>query len=101
MATRRIQVPISDETRAALQSLADVQKCSLAAVCSEMLQQVSPVAVDMANALKMAQEAPAKALRMMSESLDQQMAEVDQYRHQHRLKLGESPKATRRKRKAG
>ncbi len=93
----RIYVPVSEDARAAMQMLADVRKSSLAAICGEMLEICAPIAVDMANALKMAQEAPAKALRMMNESLDVQLASVDQYR----LEL--SPKATgsKKKRKTG
>lgn len=91
MAHTRVHVPIDNEARAALQTLADVRRCSLAAICGEMLEQVAPVALDMANALKTAQTAPAKAMRLMNDALDQQLAQADQ------LKLDMTPKATRKK----
>lgn len=98
MSKTRVYVPMSDEAKEAMQLLADVRRSSLAAICGEMIETCAPIAVDMANALKMAQEAPAKALRMMNESLDAQLASVDQYR----LEL--SPEATgssKKKRKTG
>lgn len=97
MSKSRVYVPMSDEAKEAMQLLADVRKSSLAAICGEMIETCAPIALDMANALKMAQEAPAKALRMMNESLDAQLAAVDQY------KLELSPKATgmKKKRKTG
>lgn len=97
MSKSRVYVPMSDEAKEAMQLLADVRKSSLAAICGEMIETCAPVALDMANALKMAQESPAKALRMMSESLDAQLASADQY------KLDMSPKATgsKKKRKTG
>lgn len=95
MTRTRIHVPLTDDARASLQQLADVRRSSLAAICSEMLEQVAPVAVQMANALRMAQDAPAKALLMMSDTLEAQMLQADQYRLDIDDKV--SPKATRRK----
>lgn len=95
MSKTRIYIPVTDETRAALQSLADVRRSSLAAVCEDMLEQCAPIAAQMANALKTAQNAPAKALLMMKDSLEEQMLQADQYRLDIDEKV--SPKATRRK----
>lgn len=95
MSRTRITIPIADDAKADLQKLADVRRSSLAAVCSDLLEQISPVASQMADALKMAQNAPAKALAMMNENLESQLAQVDQYKLDIDEKL--SPKATRRK----
>jgi hypothetical protein len=95
MAFTRIQVPISDEARVSLQSLADAQRSSLAAVCGELLEQTAPVAAEMAKALQMAKQAPTRALRDMAETLDKFVADANQMQIDLDDKL--SPKATRRK----
>lgn len=95
MTRTRITIPITYDAKAALQELADVRRSSLSAVCSEMLEQIAPIATQMANALKTAQNAPAKALLMMSENLETQLLAADQYRLDIDDKV--TPKATRRK----
>lgn len=91
MSRYRVYVPVSDETRQAMQALADVRKSTLTAICAEMLETVAPIALDMANALKTAQSAPAKALRMINESMERELGNLDQ------LQLDMTPKATRKK----
>jgi len=95
MPQKRVYVPVSDETRAKLQIYADARRSSLAAVCGELLDQTAPIAEEMGNALVAAQGAPAKAIREMQRSLDEQLADLDQ------IKLDLTPKATRKKRKTG
>lgn len=95
MTKRRVNIPVTEETRAALQSLADVRRSSLAAVCEEMLDQVAPIAAQMAEALKTAQEAPARALLMVKDTLEAQMLQADQYLLDIDEKV--TPKTTRRK----
>jgi hypothetical protein len=95
MSKTRVHVPMTDETRIQLQSLADAQRSSLAAVCADLLEQTAPIAAETAAALVQAREAPARAMRAMNTLLDKQLAEVDQY------KLDLTPKATRRKKKTG
>lgn len=78
MSETRIYVPVSAETRAQLQALADARKCSLAAVGGEILENTAPVAGEMAKALRIAQEAPAAALRNMEGTLAEQLAQIGQ-----------------------
>lgn len=91
MAITRIQVPVTFETRACLQALADARKASLAVVCGEILETTAPVVAEMAKAIEMAKHAPSRAIRELGTSLEQQLAEIDQ------IRLDLSPKATRRK----
>ena len=91
MAITRVHVPMTDETRADLQTLADARKCSLAAVCRDLLEQTAPVAKELAQALSVAQTAPARAMREMNEIKERQLAEIDQ----HTLDL--TPKETKGK----
>lgn len=92
---RRLSVPIPKETRRQLQALADVQSCSLAAVCSEMLTAIAPEVYEMAMALKLAKQSPAAAKRKMAEALETKLAEADQYR------LDLKPESVTRKKKTG
>ena len=80
MGMQRIHVPMSDETRSQLQALADARGGSLAAVCRDLLEEVAPIAADMAKALETAKKAPARALQQMSDLLDVQVAQADQMR---------------------
>lgn len=91
--TPRLQVPMTDETRAQLQAFADARGSSLPAVCRDLLEEMAPVAADMAKALQSAKQAPAKALRDAVNVLEVQMAKADQ------LRLDLTPKATGKKRK--
>jgi hypothetical protein len=95
MAKYRIQVPITQETRDAYQSLADAHNGSLAAACEEILEQCAPVALQMANALRTARTAPARAMREAVEILEAQLGNADQ------MLMDLSPKATVKKRKTG
>ena len=87
----RIHVPMSAETRADLQTLADARGCSLAAVCRDLLEQTAPVAKELAQALSVAQEAPARAYREIQQLKERQIADIDQ----HTLDL--APKKAKRK----
>lgn len=91
----RIQVPLTEEMRQAYQALADAQRTSLAAVCAEILEQASPMVLQIASALETAKTVPARALRDMSDALGNLVGQVDQYKLDIDEKL--SPKATRRK----
>ena len=84
----RIQVPVSPKTRKMLQTYADASGQSLARVCEEILQETAPVMAEMADALREAKRAPAKAVRNMADALDKKLAEIDQ------MKMDLSPKAT-------
>jgi len=95
MAITRIQVPVSDETRASLQALADARTSSLAAISAELLEQTAPIAGEMAKALLMAKQAPSRAIRQMNETLERQLVEIDQ------IRLDLTPKATRKTKKTG
>lgn len=75
----RVHVPMTDETRAQLQALADAQGCSLTAVCRDMLVEVAPVAAQIAKSLQIAKQSPAKALEQISASLEAQMAMANQF----------------------
>lgn len=96
MQTTRVQVPVNDETRTQLQALADAQGCSLAAVCRDLLQEVAPMAAELAKSLRIAKQAPSRALREMTDVLDEHLAKADQLR----LELGKKTKP-RKYRKAG
>ena len=74
----RVFVPMTAETRAAFQAYADAKGTFLAAACGEILQNTAPVALEMANVLERAKEAPVAAMRQASEALDRQMAEINQ-----------------------
>ena len=97
MQKSRVHVPMSEETRASLQALADARNGSLAAVCEDLLAECAPVALQMANALQKAKSAPARGLREAVEVLEAALLEGNQ------LAMELSPKATRRKytKKAG
>jgi len=92
MSNPRLQVPVSEETRAALQAYADARGASLAAVCGELLEQTAPTVLEMAKALETAKKAPARALRDMSKAFYREMEKIDQ------SELDLSPKATGKKR---
>lgn len=91
MAKTRLHVPMTDETRANLQAYADAAGIPLSRAAGQILDEVSPVMVDLASALAQAKTAPARAMRNISEVVEQKLAEIDQ------LKLDMSPKATRKK----
>lgn len=91
MAKTRLHVPMSDETRANLQVYADAAGIPLSRAAGQILEEVSPVMVDLASALAQAKTAPARAMRNINEVVEQKLAEIDQ------LKLDMSPKATRKK----
>ena len=78
MPDHRIYVPVSNETRILLQSLADARRTSLASVSAELLEQTAPIAGQMAEALLKAKQAPARAIKEMSDALDEQLADIDQ-----------------------
>lgn len=86
---------MTDETRTSLQALADARNGSLASVCEELLEQCAPITLQMAHALQKAKTAPARAIREMSDVLEQQLAQSDQ------LLLDMTPKATRKTKKTG
>lgn len=94
--TTRLSVPLTKETRRKFQALADVQSCSLGAVCSEILEACADEVYEMAKALEFAKKSPAGAKRKMAEALEQKLAEADQML----LKLDNTPKAVPKK-KAG
>lgn len=88
---KRVYVPLSDGALEAFQAFADARKCSLAALCGEMLEEWAPIAQQMANALEAAKSAPARSMQDMVKVLEEQLAKGDQ------ILLELSPKATRRK----
>lgn len=100
MANNRVYVPVSPETREAMQALADVRRSTITAICAEMLETVTPVARDMAKALQTAQAAPARALRIMNDRLVQELAELEKTQSQLDM-LDVSPRATGRKKNTG
>lgn len=99
MSITRVHVPMTDETRASLEALASARGGSLAAVCRDLLAECAPVALQLANALETAKTAPTRALREISDNLDKMLGDANQMQMDLENKL--SPKATRRKRKAG
>jgi hypothetical protein len=90
----RLPIPMSEETRAAMQALADARNGSMSSVCEEILEQCAPMAIQMANALKTAKQAPAAGMRQAVQALEAELANVDQ------MVMDLSPKATGKK-KAG
>lgn len=95
MSRIRIQVPVHQEAYAAYKALADAQRTSVAAVCSEILEQAAPAVLQIASALETAKTAPARALRDMSDALGNLVGQADQYQIDLEDKV--TPKATRRK----
>lgn len=95
MAKTRIQVPVSEDTLLAYQALADVQRSSLAAVTAEILEQAAPMVRQIAGALETAKTAPARALRGMTDALDQVLMDADQLR----MDIDPKPQAKPRGRK--
>lgn len=79
MSKFRVQAPVSDQARLQLQALADARKCSLGAVCGELLEQAAPVAAQIAEALEVAKFAPARAMREVLDLAQSHMAAVDQF----------------------
>lgn len=91
MPTTRVHVPMTEETRSSLEALADARGGTLTAVCRDLLADCAPVALEMAKAIQIAKQTPARALREMNESMDKQLAQISQ------LQLDMTPKATYRK----
>ena len=91
MQKTRIQVPVSADTRKALQNYADSTGLSLAGAAGQILEETTGVVWEMANALRMAKTAPAKALVMLRQQMDEQIAGLDQ------IGLDLTPKATEQK----
>lgn len=89
--SNRIQVPLSNEAREAVELLAEVKGISLAKTCQQLLEELTPVIISMANALEVAKTAPAKAMREMVDITEQQLADLDQ------LKLDMEPKDVKRR----
>lgn len=80
MKKTRVYVPLPPETLETLQSLADVQGKSLAAVCGDLLVQATPMVAAMAQALRVVNEHPARALKELLDVAEQQVAALDQYK---------------------
>lgn len=95
MSKTRVHVPMSQETRESFQSLADARNGSLAAACEEILEECAPVAVQMANALRTAKTAPARAVAEAVRALEAQLVDADQ------ILMELTPKATGKKKKTG
>lgn len=95
MSKTRVHVPMTQETREAMQAFADARNGSLASVCEEILEQCAPMAIQMANALTLAKTAPAKGMRDAVLALEEQLAHADQ------MVMDLSPKATGVKKKTG
>lgn len=91
MNKKRLQVPMTDETRLLLERYVQATGQSLPRVCAEILEQTAPVMSELADSIKLAKQAPARAMRGVTETLDQKLAELDQ------LKMDLSPKATGKK----
>ena len=86
-------MPISDTAREALEAYAKASNSSVPRVTSELFDQVAPQLLELANALTLAKESPARALRETAELLQRAAAEADQ------LTLDMAPKKVK-KRKA-
>jgi len=78
MSEPRLQIPVTTETRLALQAYAKAKGCTLPAACSEILEQTAPTVLEMAKALETAKKAPARALRGMSAALYREIEKIDQ-----------------------
>lgn len=89
----RIQVPLTDETRKALDNYANASGHSLAKTCGMLLEQAAPSLGELAAAMERAQQVPGKAVRDMAKILQNQIDQTQQG------VLDLSPKATQRKRK--
>lgn len=76
--TPRLQVPVSPETHESLRYCSEVTGRSIAAIAAELIQQTAPVMVEMTNALQVAKEAPAAAMRQTLEALDKAMVDANQ-----------------------
>lgn len=63
-----------------LQSYADASGTSLARACSEILAETAPVMVELANAIREAKTAPAKAMRNVNNVMQEKLAQIDQMR---------------------
>ena len=93
--TYRLQVPVSPETRTAINRYAEAMGISPARAAEQMLEQVAPSLLDLAAAMEKAKQAPAKGVADMAKALNKAAEKADQ------MALDLTPKATRKRKKTG
>ena len=75
---KRIYVPVSDELDKAISDYASASNVSKAGALSSLIEGLSPVLIEMTNAINTAKYAPAAALKGMAAKLDSTIAEANQ-----------------------
>lgn len=89
----RLQVPVSQETRHAIEEYADALGVSPATAASMLLEESTPALRELSEALRSVQGSPARALRAASNALQKAVQEANQVS----MDLQPQPKRARRK----
>ena len=74
----RLQIPVSDETRKAVEAYAEAAGLSQAAAVGQILENAAPTMYQLAAALREAHRAPAKALQDAARVLERATTEAGQ-----------------------
>lgn len=88
MRPHRIQVPVDPETLAALKAYAAATGGSLSGSAGKLLATIAPTMDKLAEVHRIAQEAPARATRVLIENAAEHVEDIDQ------IVMELSPKAT-------
>jgi len=76
--TYRLQVPIKPETRKAIEEFADAMGISPAQAAAQLLEESAPGMIELAAAMRKANQSPSKALRDMANILHKATEQADQ-----------------------
>lgn len=77
---KRLFIPLSAECREAIQALANARGSSQARVASDLLEELTPTILQLAQAFESAKSAPAMAMRDLAKAVEESLAQIDQHK---------------------